>query len=96
MSKLKSHLSLHQILAIFHVLFGQIVFFIQFFHTNLVMLYIFEKVLHRQICWYQNVWGLYRKPKQNNFANTVGIKCLSNHTPYHNTKGMTWNNVIYF
>ena len=42
----------------------------------------FEKVLHRQIFWYQNVWGLYRKPKQNNFANTVGIKCLSNCTPH--------------
>ena len=59
------------------------IFLIQYFHINLVILYIFEKVLNRQIFWYQNVHGLYRKYRQNNFANTVGIKCLSNHTPHH-------------
>ena len=47
------------------------------------MLYIFAKVLNRQIFWYQNVDWLYRKPRQNSFANAVGIKCLSNHTPHH-------------
>ena len=51
------------------------------------MLYIFEKVLNRQIFWYQNVDWLYRKPRQNNFANTVGIKCLSNHTPHRPSAG---------
>ena len=67
------------------------------------MLYIFEKVLHRQIFWYQNVWGLYRKPKQNNFANTVGIKCLSNRTPHHNKKlvcnllvNISWDNMLFW
>ena len=48
MSKLKSHFSLHQILAPFDVFFGKKIFLNQFFHINLVMLYIFEKVLNRQ------------------------------------------------